>query len=360
MKASNTILKAMPWIIIIGILFLFVPELTQMFGVKFPLLGDLEYKDRLTSFLTFVIMIFTIVQVSLDDRRNRIEDMRNELEKAYGPLYGLLNSPEVENRQIFTGETAKIAGLDLSKEEKNQLDSIFIAHSYMFPKYLFELWLKRIRYLKSFRPPPHDKEYFAIPTEFKKKIDEEYSRKKKEYNEVIGRKKEEEYMHTDVDRSRGLDSIFMGVLLVAGYFFADKGIDLLNEFASNHLFIYLYFSLPLLYGTILWSFTLKSNNIPFRLYSFFFVFYCAFSAFGSTISIAWHINTRVFLALSEITSMILSLLFAVFFIRPYIPTNLVEAIRRSSISQKWIVLFILTLSTVLVLRAQILTLAGVI
>ncbi len=146
----------------------------------------LSLKDKIELSLTFAIACFAGVQTIREIERRKIERLQNELEKAYGPLYGLLNSPEVKKRQVFVGEIQKkIAGVSVSKEEKNELDSIFITYSYMFPKDLFELWVEKVRYLQSHKYDLNERTYyFAIPTNFKERINEERDHKVQEYCEI--------------------------------------------------------------------------------------------------------------------------------------------------------------------------------
>ena len=116
--------------------------------------------------------------VELSKNRNLIEDARNELEKAYGHLYTLLNKHDPfgdKNRILIT------------PEEKNKIDKIFATYPFMFPSELYTLWRDKIQKLKHglVDSATLDITHYEIPLEFIAKINEEYDRRVKRYNKLL-------------------------------------------------------------------------------------------------------------------------------------------------------------------------------
>lgn len=112
----------------------------------------------------------TYTQVRLFKERNRIEDLRNELEKAYGPLYTLLS------RDISVSDELK--SMWLIEECKRNLDEIVATYPFMFPSEILDLWRKEIQPVSATD---------GIPLEFRDKINEGYDRKVKEYYRLLER-----------------------------------------------------------------------------------------------------------------------------------------------------------------------------
>ena len=120
----------------------------------------------------------------MGQKRNRIEDARNELEKAYGPLYTLLNSLTERN-----GNT-----LGLLLREKDRLDKILATYPFMFTSEIYNLWKEKIQPAKGRLPSGNEitlgvgsSATFFIPIEFRNKINEEYDRKVEGYNRLLGK-----------------------------------------------------------------------------------------------------------------------------------------------------------------------------
>jgi len=175
-------LKIVLWIPVIGIAVigfaLYIPELL---GSQ----SSLSYTDRTSIILTSALTLFaaiegysTYMQVELENKKNMIEDARNELEKAYGPLYTLLNT--------FHFESDKENEFYVSNNEKIRVDEILATYPFMFPPEIYDLWLKKIQNLS----PSIDTETFTVraysmPFEFRDRINEEYDRRVKRYNELL-------------------------------------------------------------------------------------------------------------------------------------------------------------------------------
>lgn len=136
----------------------------------------IPYSDSLDFFLTVAITLFaavegysTYMQVKLSQNRNLIEDARNELEKAYGPLHTIINNFNLKFDQ---------EGFWLTVDEKINLDRIMATYPFMFPSEINDLWRKKT-------PSAVAIQSFKIPLEFRNKINKEYHRRVKRYNKLL-------------------------------------------------------------------------------------------------------------------------------------------------------------------------------
>jgi len=234
-----------------------IPEilsLTEGIKISVPVLSDIPYSDRLIILLTFAITIFTMVgsystylQVVFAQASSRIEDARNELEKAYGPLYTILNCP--------ISETATY--IRLRRKQKVRLDYILATYPFMFTTEIVSSWKEKVQQI----PPAFLSEEIAagvkiplyhIPIEFRNKVNEEYRHRVERYDKLLGKdrglqstgvqkmsedaKRQEE----QVKRQRALD-FYMGVAIaILGGFFVSCLIELTNNIWSiepSHGFI---------------------------------------------------------------------------------------------------------------------------
>ncbi len=174
--------KIVLWIPVIAIAVigfaLYIPELL---GFR---LG-LSYTEKTSIILTSAITLFaaiegysTYMQVELENKKNMIEDARNELEKAYGPLYTLLNT--------FHFKSDKQKEFYLGNNEKIHVDEILATYPFMFPPEIYDLWLKKIQNLSpSLDVDTFTTKDYTIPFEFRDRINEEYGRRVKKYNELL-------------------------------------------------------------------------------------------------------------------------------------------------------------------------------
>lgn len=176
-------------ILVIG-LFLFMPDIYLLVykeTIRIPPLSDLTYSDKINIMLTFAIAMFaavegysTYTQVVLEDRRNKMESAKDELEKAYAPLYTLLS------RFQFGASEDEVV---LEESDKTRLDRIMAAYPFMFPAEIYEIWHQKIYKMKehvtvdmlNFQPS------YEIPKEFVEKIAKEYDLRVKRYNEIFGK-----------------------------------------------------------------------------------------------------------------------------------------------------------------------------
>jgi len=161
------------------------------------LLGIIStFSELMNILLTYSIAIFAAIQglsmvrqEELQKTRNKIEDLRNELEKAYGKLYSIFK------REYFQPD-------EWSNESK-QIKEIMMTYPFIFPKGTFELWQALQRKADDFGDSiskiadesvskKFKDEYFSKLNEFKNRIIEEYNHKVKEYQDLVGKEQEED------------------------------------------------------------------------------------------------------------------------------------------------------------------------
>jgi hypothetical protein len=146
---------------------------------------DFSMSERTNILLTLAITVFaaiegysTYMQVELDRKQHIIADARNELEKAYGPLYTILNTFELGESKIF----------HLSPEDKAGVDKILATYPFMFPSEIYSFWLEKIREIApSVGAQDLSPQDYEIPAEFRDKINKEYNRRVERYNKLLNR-----------------------------------------------------------------------------------------------------------------------------------------------------------------------------
>ena len=147
----------------------------------------LSYTERTTILLTFALTIFagvegysTYTQVEIERNKRIIEDARNELEKAYGPLYSLLN------KFRFIDEETK--EFYLNDNERNIIDQIMATYPFMFPTKIIDFWTNKILNLSPLVDlDTFTRKSYRIPIEFRNMINEEYRNRVKKYSELLKR-----------------------------------------------------------------------------------------------------------------------------------------------------------------------------
>ncbi len=169
--------------LIILVLVLYSPEIS---GAFIPTLSDLTFEAKTTLILTFTLAVYAsiegysmFVRATLESMRVKVEDARHELEKAYGPLYTLLN------KSSLSGETS----FWLDFDERKKLDEIMATYPFMFPQEINDMWRDKVRTIGSkidtdtIRQTSLD--IMGVYVEFRTLINEEYARKVKNYRELI-------------------------------------------------------------------------------------------------------------------------------------------------------------------------------
>jgi hypothetical protein len=143
--------------------------------------------DKTTLLLTFALASFAAVEgfstfkrASSESKRDQIEDARNELEKAYGPLYTLLNKPAKSENSAFW----------LDFEERRRINEIIATYPFMFPSQIIKVWQEKIRNLASALETSDLKSAkyevnLEVYLELRNLINEEYNRRVKNYRELL-------------------------------------------------------------------------------------------------------------------------------------------------------------------------------
>lgn len=172
--------------LVILVLVLYFPQLTGYSG-RISVLSDLTFMDKTTLLLTFALASFAAVEgfstfkrASSESKRDQIEDARNELEKAYGPLYTILNKPAKSENSAFW----------LDFEERRRINEIMATYPFMFTSKIIELWQQKIRNhtstlettdLKSAKYEVN----LDVYLELRNLINEEYNRRVRSYRDLL-------------------------------------------------------------------------------------------------------------------------------------------------------------------------------
>ena len=142
--------------------------------------------------------IFTLIGVFVgwflskrsQEKMLRVSEIRNELEKAYGPVYSIISRPE---QKVKVDERGSLESrVAISPTEKMELDRILKSYPHMFPPEIIVLWRTEIRDSWTAEIAVEgceDLEPFGISRKFKEKITEEYYKRLEEYYKITGREK---------------------------------------------------------------------------------------------------------------------------------------------------------------------------
>jgi len=151
--------------------------------------------DIVNIFLTSALVFFgsveavsTIDRGRIEKKRRRSIDLRNELEKLYGPVYSILNT-------VVYSKEMQDSGI-LLPDQKTLVDKKFSKYPHMIEKELYDYWKEKIQFLKeksdldnvftilenanTDRIAPSMAVYF-IPKTFILKFIEEYDKRVNEY-----------------------------------------------------------------------------------------------------------------------------------------------------------------------------------
>jgi len=175
---TESLAKSLAWIAFIIIIFFvfFFFVLGRFYGLT---LGD-----EINFFLSSVIAVFafvegfsTYLQVRLEKDRNRLQEVRDELEKVYGPLYSIFNKkPEYIQEKAF---------IFINSDEKSKLDNIIVSFPFLSEPILLEVWREYIERLQPYKTEPAT--VFAIPYFFVSHITIPYDNLTDEYHKRIGK-----------------------------------------------------------------------------------------------------------------------------------------------------------------------------
>jgi hypothetical protein len=172
--------------LVILIIALFSP---QIFSTNVAFFSELSFNEKTTIILAYTLTTFAALEgwsifmtMAIQHKRFLVDDSRNELEKAYGPLYTILNkssSPDEEKK-----------GFWLDFEERKRIDEIMATYCFMFPAQIYRLWQEKIRNLAAQIENADfgraDLEInLGVYVEFRKLINEEYDRRISSYHELL-------------------------------------------------------------------------------------------------------------------------------------------------------------------------------
>jgi hypothetical protein len=171
--------------LIILILVLYSPEI---FSTHIPVLSEVKFEQKTDLILTFSIAVFaamegyaTYQRWSMEHNRHKVEDARNELQRAYGPLYTLLN------KRVPANHEKNSFWLDF--DERKRIDEIMATYPFMFPAQIHDLWQQKIRSPVSFVQEPSEPTGIGIDLssylELRDMINKEYTSRVKAYRELL-------------------------------------------------------------------------------------------------------------------------------------------------------------------------------
>lgn len=175
---TESIAIFMPWIAFAVI----VISAISFFGLG-RFLG-LTLGDDINFFLSSVIAMFALVEgfstyleVRIEKDRNRLQEIKDELEKVYGPLYGIFNKKREyiqEKEFVF-----------INDDEKKKVDNIIVSFPFLAEPVLLDVWRKYIERREPYKTVPTT--IFAIPMFFVTHITIPYDELTDEYHKRIGK-----------------------------------------------------------------------------------------------------------------------------------------------------------------------------
>ncbi len=172
--------------LVVLVVILYFPQLTGYSG-HISIVSDLTFMDKTTLLLTFALAAFAAIEgfstfkrTSTEATRHQIEDARNELEKAYGPLFTILNKTAKNENSAFW----------LDFDERNKINEIIATYPFMFPSQIADLWQQKIRTLATAFETSDIKSAkyeinFDVYLELRNLINEEYNKRVKNYRYLL-------------------------------------------------------------------------------------------------------------------------------------------------------------------------------
>jgi len=175
-------------------MFIVIPEILPiLYGreVIIPIFSQISLEGRFTIVFSLSVILFSSAQYRSERKRNKIIDLRNELEKAYGPLYSLFNPLFMESWGIYTagGEGREITSTNIDKSGKEKLDFILSNYPFMFKPEIYYYWREHLQHSARAKTEKNSiPTLFAIDEEFIRMIYDEYNQRLEEYNNLLGKK----------------------------------------------------------------------------------------------------------------------------------------------------------------------------
>jgi hypothetical protein len=171
---TEDLARLLPWTVI---------ALIGFFVIFYFILRPIEMSDQISFFLSSTIALFafieafsTYLQVRLEKDRNRLQQIRDELQ-VYGPLYGIFNTkPEYKTGRAF---------VPINADEKRKIDNIFIDYPFLIVPLTLSIWQVHIERLEPYKKEPE--QIFMIPMFFISHISIQYDDLTDEYHKRIGK-----------------------------------------------------------------------------------------------------------------------------------------------------------------------------
>jgi len=142
------------------------------------------YSQILNLYLTNNIALFAIIegastyaQYRQNEKRFLIENAKNELEKAYGPLYTILNTIS----ELSSDDKSFI----LYESDKISLDEIISTFPYMFPSEIYNFWKDNIRDVEWIQMITSPIKWAKLPIKFRDMINKEYDKRVTSHNKLL-------------------------------------------------------------------------------------------------------------------------------------------------------------------------------
>ena len=143
----------------------------------------LNIGDRINFFLSSVIAVFalvegssTYIQTRIEKDRDRLQEVKYELENVYAPLYGIFNK-----KKEYIQEKVVVFIDDI---EKHKLDDVIISYPFLLTPTMLGIWRNEIERLEPYKTMPYA---YAIPMYFVTHITIAYDELTDEYQKRVGK-----------------------------------------------------------------------------------------------------------------------------------------------------------------------------
>jgi len=188
---TESLAKWLLWIVSVLIIFFIIA-----FFVLGPYFG-LTLGEEINFLLSSVIAVFafveglsTYLQVRLEKDKNRLQEIKDELEKVYGPLYSIFNKKTEyiqEKEFVF-----------INSDEKSKVDGIIVSFPFLLEPIMLNVWRNFIERLQPYKTEPTV--IFAIPMFFVSHITIPYDELTDEYQKRVGKEVTESSFHKRLRR----------------------------------------------------------------------------------------------------------------------------------------------------------------
>ena len=164
---------------IVILMFIVIPEILPiLYGreVIIPIFSQISLEGRFTIVFSFSVILFSSAQYRSERTRNKIEDLRHELEKVYGPLFTLLHD--------FIEWVEAVGEPTMTLELASILNNIFETYPHVLSVELYADWKEN--FVTQY-PRLEGRDYYMVDTQFVSDILNEYEEKVKSYRELVGK-----------------------------------------------------------------------------------------------------------------------------------------------------------------------------